>query len=61
MYICFRRIQTGSGALPNHIQWAPLALSQGVKRLERETEHSSPSSSELENIWSYISILHTLS
>jgi len=61
MYIWFRRIQTGSGALPHPIQWAPLALSQGVKRLERETGNSFQSSSELENIWSYNSIPHTIS
>ena len=61
IYICFRRIRTGSGALPHPIQWAPLALSQGIKRLGRETDYSSPSSAELESIWSYISIPHTLS
>ena len=59
--VCFNRIQTGSRALPRPIHWAPLALSQGIKRLERETDHASRSSTELENIWSYISIPHTLS
>jgi hypothetical protein len=61
IHICFRRIQTGSGALPHPIQWAPLALLQDIKRLGRETDHSSPPSSELEKIWNYISFPHTLS
>jgi hypothetical protein len=37
------------------IQWAPGALSLGVKRPEREAEHSLPSSAEVKNMWSYTS------
>jgi hypothetical protein len=37
------------------IQWVPGALSLGVKRPGREADHSSPSSAEIKNAWSYIS------
>jgi hypothetical protein len=34
-------------------QWAPVALSLGVKRPGREANHSLPSSAEVKNAWSY--------
>jgi hypothetical protein len=37
------------------IQWVPGALSLGVKRSEREAEHSRPSSAEVKIAWSYTS------
>jgi hypothetical protein len=37
------------------IQWVPRALSLGVKRQERETDDSSPSSAYVKNAWSYTS------
>jgi hypothetical protein len=37
------------------IQWVPRALSLGVKQLEREADHSPPSSAEVKDVWSYIS------
>jgi hypothetical protein len=39
------RVQNGSGAHP--VQWAPGALSLGVKRSGREADHSLPSSAEV--------------
>jgi hypothetical protein len=43
------RVQNGSGAHPIQppIQWVPGALSLGVKRPEREADHSPPSSAEV--------------
>jgi hypothetical protein len=35
------------------IQWVPGALSLGVKRPEREADHSPTSSAEVKNAWSY--------
>jgi hypothetical protein len=37
------------------IQWVPGALSLGVKRLDREADHSPPSSAKVKNAWSYTS------
>jgi hypothetical protein len=37
------------------IQWSPEALSLGVKRPDREADHSPPSSAEVKNAWSYAS------
>jgi hypothetical protein len=50
-----RRVQTGSGAHPSKspIQCVPGALSLGVKPSGREADHSSPSSAEVKNAWSY--------
>jgi hypothetical protein len=39
------------------IQWISRALSAGVKRLERESDHSPPSRAEVKNAWSYTSTL----
>jgi hypothetical protein len=41
------------------VQQLSVALSSGVKRLEREAEHSYPSDSEVENAWNYTLFLHT--
>jgi hypothetical protein len=35
------------------IQWVAGGLSLGVKRPEREADHSPPSSAEVKNAWSY--------
>jgi hypothetical protein len=43
------------------IQWAPGALSPGVKRPGREADHSQPSSAEVKNIWSIYALSHTSS
>jgi hypothetical protein len=40
--------QTGSGAHPTSY---PMAFSLGVKRQEREADHSPPSSAEVKNAW----------
>jgi hypothetical protein len=42
---------------PTHppIQWVPAVLSLGVKRPGREADHSTPSSAEVKNAWSYTS------
>jgi hypothetical protein len=37
------------------IQWVTERLSAGVKRPERDTSHSHPSSAEFKDPWSYIS------
>jgi hypothetical protein len=37
------------------IQWVPEALSLGIKWPGHEADHSSPSSTEDKNAWSYIS------
>jgi hypothetical protein len=44
---------------PTHppIQWVPGALSLGVRPPKREVDHSSPSSDEVKNAWSYTSTL----
>jgi hypothetical protein len=41
------RVQNGSGPTQLPIQWVPGALSLGVKRPEREADHSPPSSAEV--------------
>jgi hypothetical protein len=38
------------------IQWVPRALSMGVKRPEREYDHSPPSIADIKNSWSYTSL-----
>jgi hypothetical protein len=37
------------------IQWVPGTLFLGVKRPDREVDHSPPSSAEVKNAWSYTS------
>jgi hypothetical protein len=41
------RVQNGSGLTQPPVQWVPGALSLGVKRQGRETDHSLPSSAEV--------------
>jgi hypothetical protein len=43
------------GPTQSHIQWVPGAPSLRVKRPGRETDHSPPSSSEVQNAWRYTS------
>jgi hypothetical protein len=40
-----------------HIQWVPGALSPGIKRREREANHSRPTSAEVKKTWIYTSTL----
>jgi hypothetical protein len=49
------RVQNGSGSHPASIQWVPGALSLRVKRPGRESDHSPPSSAEVNKAWSYTS------
>jgi hypothetical protein len=49
--------RTVLGPTQSPIQWIPRALSLGVTRPGRETDHSSPSSAEVKNAWSYTSSL----
>jgi hypothetical protein len=35
------------------IQWVPAALSPGVKRQEREANHSPPTSAKIKKMWIY--------
>jgi hypothetical protein len=39
------------------IQWVTEGLSPGIKRPGREADHSTPSSAEVKNVWSYTSTL----
>jgi hypothetical protein len=49
----------GSTQLP--IRWVPEVLSAGVKRPVREADHSSISSAEFKNAWSYTYTLQYIS
>jgi hypothetical protein len=49
------RVQNGSGPTQPPIQWVPGALSLGLKRPGRESDHSPPFSAEVKNEWSYTS------
>jgi hypothetical protein len=50
------RVQNGSGAhSDSYSMWVPGALSLGVKRTGRETDHSPPSRAQVKYAWSYIS------
>jgi hypothetical protein len=46
---------TALGPTQPPIQCVTVAFSQGLKRLEREADHSPPSNAEVKNIWSYTS------
>jgi hypothetical protein len=41
------------GSTQQPIQWAPVALSLGVKRPRREADHSPPTTAEIMKTWSY--------
>jgi hypothetical protein len=43
------------GSTQPPIQWVPGAISLGIKQPGHEADHSCPSSSEVKNVWSYIS------
>jgi hypothetical protein len=43
------------GPTQSPIQWVPGALSPGVKRPGRETDHSLPTSAEVKKTWIYTS------
>jgi hypothetical protein len=47
--------RTALGPTQPPIQWVLEVLSLGVKRPEREADHSPPSSAEVNNAWSYTS------
>jgi hypothetical protein len=47
--------RTALGPTQPPIQWVLEALSLGVKRPGRETDHSPPSTAEVKNAWSYTS------
>jgi hypothetical protein len=47
--------RTDLGPTQPPIQWVPGALSLGVKRPGHEAHHSSPSTTEVNNAWSYTS------
>jgi hypothetical protein len=49
------RVQTGSGAHPASYPMGTRALSLGVKRSEREADHSPPSRAEVKYAWGYAS------
>jgi hypothetical protein len=51
----FTRVQNGSGAHPASYPIRTGSSSLGVKRPEREANHSSPSSAEVKYAWSYTS------
>jgi hypothetical protein len=53
LFTTVSRTALGPTQLP--IQWVLGALSLGVKRPEREADHSPPSSAEVKNAWSYTS------
>jgi hypothetical protein len=50
-------VQIGSGAHPAFYPVSTRALSPGVKRQERETDHLPPPSTEIKNGWSCTSTL----
>jgi hypothetical protein len=43
------------GSMQPPIQWVPRALSPGLKRPEREADHSTPASAEVKKMWIYTS------
>jgi hypothetical protein len=47
--------RTALGSTQPPIQWVPTVLSLGLKRPEREANHS-PSSADVKNAWSYTSL-----
>jgi hypothetical protein len=54
-------VQIDYGAHPASIQWVPGAFFLGVKRPEHETDHSPPSSAEVNNSEGILSFPHTTS
>jgi hypothetical protein len=56
----FATASTTLSLWPTHppIQWVAGALFLGLKRPDRESDHSPPPSAEVENAWSYTYALH---
>jgi hypothetical protein len=52
---CNTESRPALGSIQPPIQQVPGALSAGVKRLEREADHSPSSSAEVKNVWRYTS------
>jgi hypothetical protein len=50
-----RRVRNGSGAHPVSYPMCTRCFFPGVKRREREADHSPPSSNEVKNAWSHTS------
>jgi hypothetical protein len=48
-------VQTGSGVHPTSYKMGTGGSFQGVKRQEREVDHSPPTSAEVKKIWIYAS------
>jgi hypothetical protein len=55
MFLLATMSRTALGPTQPPIQWAPGALSLGVRRPGREGGHSPLSSAEVKNAWSYTS------
>jgi hypothetical protein len=53
--LCATTSRSALGPTQPPIQWVPAALFLGVKRPERETDHSPLSSAEVKHAWSYTS------
>jgi len=53
------RILISLGPTQPPVQWVPEALSLGVKRPDRKSDHSPPSSAEVKKSWSSASTPHT--
>jgi hypothetical protein len=51
--MCVIQSRMALGPTQSPIHWVPGALSLGVKRPGREADHSSPSSAEVKNAWTY--------
>jgi hypothetical protein len=47
----FRNVQTGSGVHPAHYEVGTGSLSLGVKRREREADHSPATIAEVKKMW----------
>jgi hypothetical protein len=60
-FLFFMFSNSALGPTQLHISWAPKALSQGVKRLGLEDDHSPQTSTEDKKMWIYICTLHTSS
>jgi hypothetical protein len=52
-YSLLHVVQTGSGAHPAPLQWVPVVISPGVKRMGRETNHSPKTSAKVMKTWIY--------
>jgi hypothetical protein len=58
MHVYFYKISAhfaGLGSTQSPIQLVPRAISPGVKRPERQADHSPPASAEVKKMWIYTS------